>query len=326
MKRRVGIGVDVGASRVRVCVGDESGTLLWRKSTNMPFPTKVEGYVDELVSRVREGVEQVPTTADLAGIGIASVGPLDLGKGGISSPANIPYEFVPLVKPLEEAFGNRVVLMNDANAAALGERNFGAGKGQDNLVFVTISTGIGGGAIVDGRLLIGKDGNAAEIGHMIVDPSGKLICGCGRRGHWEAYCSGRNLPNLAALLGTESTTEGSRMKGKIPSDAASILKGASSGDPFASMVAREMGRLNAIGVANLVEMYDPSLITLGGGVCLNNMELILAPIKELVPTYVINRAPEIIITPLGDDAGLLGGLSLVLDDQGAHQVASHPYS
>ena len=179
----------------------------------MPRPAKVDAYVEELVSRVMEATKLVPPGAEISGIGVASIGPLDLKRGGIASPANLPYRFIPLVKPLEEASGSKVALMNDANAAVLGERRFGAGKEHPDLVFITLSTGIGGGAIVDGHLLIGKDGNAAEIGHMVVDSEERLTCGCGRRGHWEAYCSGRNLPNLAALL-----AEGSDAKAKVPTD------------------------------------------------------------------------------------------------------------
>jgi glucokinase len=306
VRKLVGIGVDVGATKVRVCVGEESGRLIWRKSTQMIIPPNVEGYVDELVSRVREAREQVPPGAEISGIGVASVGPLDLKRGGIASPANLPYKFVPVVDPLERAFGWRVALMNDANAAALGERMFGAGKDDADLVFITLSTGIGGGAIVDGNLLIGKDGNAAEIGHMVVDSQGRLTCGCGRKGHWEAYCSGRNIPSLAGLLEGESPVG----RNEVYADSATILRAASEGDSFAGRVAVEMGRLNAIGVANVVDLYDPSLVTIGGGVALANGELVLKPIRDLVPEYAINRAPRIMITPLGDDAGLLGGLSL----------------
>jgi len=297
-------------------VGDETGRLLWRKSTDMPAPRKVEGYVEQLVERVREGLKQVPSGKDISGIGVASIGPLDLRRGGMVSPANLPYRFVPIVEPLEEALDTRVVLMNDANAAALGERTFGAGKRDENLVYVTISTGIGGGAIVDGHLLSGKDGNAAEIGHVVVDPQGRLTCGCGRKGHWEAYCSGRNLPRFARVLAKEDSGEGGRLEDRLEIrrgqvSSATILRRAADGNRFAVRVAKEMGRLNALGVANTVNVFDPSLVTIGGAVALNNAGLVLEPIRKLVPKYAINRPPRIILTPLGDDVGLLGALSLV---------------
>ena len=247
------------------------------------------------------------------------VGPLDLSRGGMASPANLPYDFVPLVDPISSRHGVRVALVNDASAAALGERRFGAGRGCDDLVYVTLSTGIGGGAIVDGHLISGKDGNAAEIGHIVVDPGERLPCGCGGRGHWEAYCSGRGIPNLASLMAEEgfgSAQEGATGRGARTgtTDAASIFRRAAGGDGMALTVVEEVGRMNALGVANAVNMFDPSLVTIGGGVALNNQSMIVNPIRKLVPSYSINRAPEIRITPLGDNAGLLGALCLAFGE------------
>jgi glucokinase len=321
VREEYGVGVDLGATRARVCVGNRRGKLLWRASKVMPLPGEVEDYVGNLVDFVGGAFRHLPNKGLKAAIGVASIGPLDLRKGRVARPANLPYESVSLVRPLEEAFGSRVVLMNDANAAALGERAFGAGKNHENLVYVTISTGIGGGAIVDGHLLTGKDGNAAEIGHVVVDPSGRLTCGCGRKGHWEAYCSGKGIPRLANLLvSEESTTGGETRLSRLlktstgPIDAAAILKAAARGDRFGGRVAREMGMLNALGVANVVNMFDPSLITFGGGVALNNQAMVLDPIRELITKYSINRVPQLMITPLGDDAGLLGALSVAFSD------------
>ena len=320
MAKRFAIGVDLGATRIRVCVGDESGKLLWRRSTRMPRPPRVEDYIHNLVDRIREGVENSPRKQDIAGIGVASIGPLDLREGRMAYPANLPYKSVPIVEPLKQAFGARVVLMNDARAAVLGERRFGAGRVHENLVYITISTGIGGGAIVDGHLLSGKDGNAGEIGHVTVDPLERLECGCGRRGHWEAYCSGKNLPNLARMLASNWREDAVgivsevKRKGKVRPDSTRILRAAREGDRFAEHVAMEMGKFNALGFANVINAYDPSLITVGGGVTLNNQELVLKPIRELVPQYAVNRPPHIVVTPLGDDVGLLGALTLVLGE------------
>ena len=316
VEKDLGLAIDLGATRLRVCLGDRRGKILWRESRFMAVPESVEDYVKQVVDEAREGMKRADP-ARVFGVGIASVGPLDLKKGGMSSPANVPYGFVPLVEPLRKATEKEVVLMNDANAAALGERNFGAGKSHENLVYVTISTGIGGGAIVDGHLLVGKDGNAAEIGHLVVDPAGRLMCGCGRPGHWEAYCSGKSIPRLAMLLAGEEEREGAEARlekmlglGHGPVDSASVLGAAARGNKFGARVAEEMGRLNSLGMADVVNMFDPSLITIGGGVALNNQELVLGPIRQLVPKNAINRVPEIVITPLGDDAGLFGALSL----------------
>ena len=315
MGGRVGIGVDIGATRVRVCVGEASGKILWRRSSRITPPKGEQEYVNEIERLVLSAAGQQTAKSGLVGIGVASVGPLDLSRGGMSSPANLPYGFVPLVEPLAQRFRTEVTLMNDANAAALGEKKFGAGRRHENLVYVTLSTGIGGGAIVDGHLLSGKDGNAAEIGHVVVDPEGRLQCGCGGRGHWEAYCSGRSIPRFASLIapGLRSSTR-TAGRGSRALDSAAIFRAAARSDRLAMKVVEEVGRLNALGVANAVNMFDPSLVTLGGGVALNNRETVLSPLKALVPKYTINRPPEIMVTPLGDDAGLLGALCLAFGE------------
>lgn len=317
MSRRLGVGIDLGASRLRVCLGDSEGNLTWRDSKEMSFPSEVEGYVQQVVDAAKEATKRAHDPSEVAGIGLASTGPLDLLRGGMSRPANVPYEFVPLVAPVSEALSLKVALINDANAGVLGERSFGAGKGEQNLVYITISSGIGGGAVVDGHLLIGKDGNAAEVGHFVVDPSERLVCGCGRRGHWEAYCSGRNIPLFAKLIaleeerGSEEVSVESLLgvKGR-QADSAAIYSAASHGNGFASAVVTAVGKLNALGVANVVNMFDPTLITIGGGVALSNPELVIRPIRELLPKYTVNRVPEVMPTPLGDDACMLGALSL----------------
>jgi glucokinase len=287
----------------------------------MPIPERAESYVNDLVASVRNALRHFPPSAHLEGIGIASIGPLDLKKGGMAKPTNLPYDFVPLVGPLSDEFGAAAVLVNDAKAAAWGEKIYGAGKDHENMVFVTISTGIGGGAIVDGHLMIGKDGNASEVGHAVVDPQGKLTCGpgCGKRGHWESYCSGRNIPNFANLLAKEEVARRGRSDLKAIIDegyklpnAAQVFHFATKKDWFAREVVRKIGVFNAMGIANVTNLYDPSLITLGGGVALNNPAQILGYIKKLTPKYTMNRLPEIKITSLGDDAGLLGALSLAL--------------
>jgi glucokinase len=309
MQDRLAIGVDIGATRMRVCVGRADGKLLWRSSRLMSTKGTVDDYLGQIITAVNEAIQKASHIGPLEGIGVASIGPLDLRKGEMSSPANLPFTTVPLVGPLEDETGLDVKLVNDARAGALGERNFGAGKGRENLVYLTISTGIGGGAIVDGHLLSGKDGNAGEVGHVVVDPEGRLTCGCGRRGHWEAYCSGRNIPRLAMLLLGEGISSLAR-KAKIPSSS-EVLDAARRGNVLAKRVCAEMGRLNALGVANIVNVYDPSIITIGGGVALNNQDEIVEPLKDLVPKIAINKVPEMIVTPLGDDAGLMGALSLV---------------
>jgi glucokinase len=185
---------------------------------------------------------------------------------------------------------------------------------------VTISTGIGGGAIVNGTLLLGKDGNGHEIGHFVIDCEGRLTCGCGRRGHWEGYCSGRNIPNFVRMRFKdlpEETVRGSLLFKRMGHDlsklvAADLFAAAKEADSLSLRLVNEIGILNAIGFANVINAYDPSLITVGGTVTLKNKRMILSPIRKHVKDYAINRVPRIMVTPLGDDVGLYGAVAAAM--------------
>jgi len=318
MEEELGVAIDLGATRARACLGTSGGKIIRREATKMVVSKAVREYLGQISSLVREVTKGIPPDK-IQGVCLASPGPLDLKRGLISHTANLPYRDVPVIASLRESLGLEARLVNDANAGALGEKKWGAGKGRSNIFYLTISTGIGGGAIVDDRLLLGKDGNAAEVGHITIDSSGKLTCGCGKRGHWEAYCSGTGIPALTRVIWEElgearRARYGSRLSTTMDSvSAADVYGEAERGDAFALRVVEEVGRLNAIGVANIANAYDPELLTIGGGVALNNPERVLSPIQKMTGDYAINRVPEVRITPLGDDAGLLGALSAAFD-------------
>lgn len=325
-----GVAVDIGATNLKVALGLKDGRIL-RKRTELTDtvtgPEAISLQIIRMISSLQ--LELGLTPEGLIGIGIGSIGPLDLKRGGIDRPANIPhYGFVPLVGPLSEEFKTRVELLNDCVAAVVGEKFFGEGRSEEDLVYITIGTGIGGGVYVNGRLLLGKDGNAHEIGHMVIDFEGKLICGCGKRGHWEAYCSGRNLPNYARLIleerrwnGFEGSLLYKYVKGR-PEDitAKHLYDGAKAGDELCLDIVERVGRLNAIGFANVVNVYDPSLITVGGTVALRNEELVLRPIISYIGDYLINRPPIIKVTSLGESVTLYGALVAAF---GLHKTQPH---
>jgi glucokinase len=314
------VAVDLGGTWVRVALSDGAGAFKAKVQERIDARS-AEAVDSQLVRLVRfvcrDGSVNVRR---LVGVGIASTGPLDLKKGKLVTPANLPLDSVPITDPVGEALGVPVYLVNDCTAAVLGERRFGAGQGIDNLVHVTIGTGIGGGAIVDGHLLLGKDGNAVEIGHFVIDYEGRLTCGCGKKGHWEAYCSGRNMPNfvrmrLAAI--SEEIVKESLLRSEledVSSDLSSqdLFCAAKRGDQLALQFVEEIGVLNAAGFANIVNAYDPSLITIGGSVIQENKELILPPIKAHIAEYALNREPRIALTALGKETGLYGALATVL--------------
>jgi len=315
---RLAVGVDVGGTNIRVALGDERGRIIARISERTEKHRGPEGISRQIARNIRSLIERIGGKK-IEGIGIGSAGPLDLKMGGLMKPTNIPYDFVPLVEPLREEFDLPVYLLNDCSVAVVGERFFGAGKEHENLAYITLSTGIGGGIYVDGHLLIGKDGNATEIGHFTIDYEGRLLCGCGKRGHWEAYCSGNGIPNYVRLLLSEEDPDEvkdsllmSKINGNLNLLTAKILYDcAKAGDPLSLKLTDRIGVLNAIGFACVIDAYDPSLITVGGSIALRNESLVLLPIRKYVGEHARNRVPEIRITPLGDDVVLYGAIAMV---------------
>ena len=319
MGRKIAVGVDLGGTNVRVALGDEEGRILAKISERTEKTRGPKGISEQIARIIRYLEGKEAKTRKIMGIGIGSAGPLDLKRGRLMKPTNIPYDFVPLVEPLEDTFHLPTYLLNDCSTAVMGERFFGAGKKHENLAYITISTGIGGGIYVDGHLLIGKDGNATEIGHFTIDYDGRLICGCGKRGHWEAYCSGNGIPNYVSLLlsrerpeGTEDSLLMQKISGDLNRLTAKILYDcAKADDPLALELVDKIGVLNSIGFACVVDAYDPSLITVGGSIALRNENLVINPIRRYIKEHARNRVSEIKVTPLGDDVVLYGALAMV---------------
>lgn len=300
--------MDIGATNIRVAVGDLK-ELKIKRSEATDRLNGPEGVPRQIARIIRSlGVEPVA-------IGVGSIGPLDTKKGAIGATPNFAFKHIPIVAPLEEEFKVPTQIMNDCNAGVIGEHLYGAGKGLDNIFYVTLSTGLGGGAIVDGNPLNGKDGNAPEIGHLTVDPYSELICGCGCHGHWEGYCSGANIPKFARILLRSRELEGELLMNMVGGDLVKltsemIFDAARKKDRDALYIVEEIGKVNAVGFANIVNAFDPELITIGGSVALNNPELIVHPIKKGIDKHLINRKPEIRLTPLGADVVLYGGLAI----------------
>jgi glucokinase len=254
-------------------------------------------------------------------IGIGSIGPIDKKEGTIINSPNIPHKRVSIVELLVAEFNAPTRIMNDCATGVIGEWKHGGGKGHNNLVYITLSTGLGGGAIVDGNLLLGKDGNAVEVGHITIDPESPLICGCGCRGHWEAYCGGSNIEQLATYVLEGDIEDYQRRLGGVTAEKVFTL--AREGDGDSSRIVKEYGRINAVGFANVVNMFDPEVITVGGSIALNNSELVLKPILENIDKHLINRRPEISLTLLGEDVIIYG--AFVLAEMGTRAQVEKRY-
>ena len=314
------VAVDLGGTWVRLALSNVEGRFLGKMQRRVDKSSEkaTSGQIIGMINLLCEEGHVDPRT--LKGVGIASAGPLSLKEGALINPTNLPFEYVQLTEPISEELGVPAYLLNDCTAAVLGERAFGAGKGLENIVYITIGTGIGGGAIVDSCLLLGKDGNAVEIGHLTIDFEGRLKCGCGKNGHWEAYCSGRNMPNFVRMKLEEideAIVEKSEIYVKAKGDLSKLtseilFEAAKDRDKLALRLVEEIGVLNAIGFANVINAFDPSLITVGGTVTLKNTKLILSPIRRHVEDYALNRVPRIVATPLGEDVGIFGAVAAVL--------------
>ncbi|WP_232687242.1 ROK family protein [Halobacterium zhouii] len=307
------VGVDLGATNVRAAVGDDDGRVLATARKRTPHGPNGVAVTEQVLETVRaacDGAGVAPTDVRAAAVG--SIGPLDLAEGVAEGPANIPVGTVPLVGPLSNLVGSeRVSLYNDAVAGVIGER-FYADRNPDDMAYVTISSGIGAGVAVDGNVLAGWDGNAAEIGHMIVDPQGRQTCGCGRDGHWEAYCSGENIPEYARSLAEESGGVETTLPLEDSEFSAKHVFESADDDEFAARVVDRVGFWNAVGVTNIVQAYAPLVVSVGGAVALNNPDRVLAPIREHLETDVFNNVPEVRLTELGDDVVLRGALAAAL--------------
>jgi glucokinase len=295
------VAIDLGATTTRVALIGSGGEILGRATS--PTPTTGDSpeiftlHLAGLIRRVLSAGRGVSPAA----IGISVAGPIDHREGAVIRPPNLPFREIPLAGPLGDEFGLPVRLANDCHAGVLGELVFGAGAGCRNLVYITLSTGIGGGVICNGRLVLGRDGNAAEIGHFHVDSTYTLPCGCGGTGHWEGYASGRFLPRFFARW--------CELRGQDPgatdtSSAAGIFAAARRGDPVPLGFLEALGTINGRGVSSVIVAYDPSRIILDGSVVLRNEDLILPYLLPHIDRFL--PLPEIRLTSLDGQAPLLG--------------------
>ncbi|RME89196.1 MAG: ROK family protein [Anaerolineae bacterium] len=301
------IAVDIGGTHIRVALYGPEGTQPVRHRR-----VETQTYRGRLFEGLAAQIKSLwPAEEEVVAIGVASPGPLDPETGIILSTPNIP-EWVdfPLGPKLAERFGVPVHVDNDANLAALGEWRFGAGRGHEHLVYLTISTGIGGGVISHGRLLHGAQGLGGELGHVPILPDGPL-CSCGRPGHLEALASG---PAIVRYV-QERMASGAEtaLKSTMRVDARAVADAARKGDTLAREAFARAGKYLGLAVAGFLHIFNPSILILGGGVAQSG-DLLLGPLQESLQTQLLNPAYlhhlTITTASLGDDAGLLGALAL----------------
>lgn len=305
------VGIDVGGTWTRVALANNKGAIIRKEARSVEA-----GGKDEFLKQLADMTLNIcgGDVSSIDGVGIAMAGRLRIMEGKLVYAPHGSLRNIDVVDELRTKLGKEEIFMlNDNVAAAFAEGSIGSGAGQRNMVFVGIGTGIGAGIIVDGRLLIGKEGNAHEVGHMIIDIDGRLTCSCGGRGHWEAYTSGSGLPNLARFM-RDKQPAGVSSSPDIMNGAKAIFDAARAGNRFAGLVVDEAARLNAIALANLVDLYDPSLIVIGGGVAVKNGDLVIDRMLPLLSKYCFNATPSVVMASLGEDSSLIGALLWVHDN------------
>ena len=306
------IGVDIGGTKVAGGVVDESGTILATALRDTPAEDAVQ-----TVAVITDVIAELRDSHEVEAIGLGAAGFIDAQRSTVVFAPNLAWRNLGLRATVEKSSGLPVVVENDGNAAAWGESRFGAARDVDSMVILTIGTGIGGGVVLDGVLYRGFNGMAAEIGHMTVVPDGRR-CGCGNRGCWERYASGRALVREARDLADVSPDFGARMLELGDGDlecitGPEVTQAANEGDPAAleafAFIATWLGR----GMASLAAVLDPGMFVLGGGVS-DAGELLRAPAEEAFISRLTGRAhrtpPQVAIAELGGEAGIVGAADL----------------
>ncbi|HNT53638.1 MAG TPA: ROK family protein [Anaerolineaceae bacterium] len=300
------IATDIGGTRLRVAVYPAGST---RPISQKRIPTSGE---ESSLERLKGLIAELwPTDGTVRAIAAAAPGYLDPTSGILFEAPNIPgWENLPLRQELQDRFGVPVAIGNDANLAAMGEWRYGAGQGHHNLLFLTISTGIGGGAIVNDQLLQGHRGLAGEFGHVTVMQDGPL-CGCGQRGHLEAVASGTGIAHWVA--GQLAQGMSSTLSGNPTPSAREIAQAAEEGDNLCVQAFARAGYFLGQGLASFLHLLNPSIVILGGGVSRSGT-LIMEPLHASLRQHLISPEylNDLVITTatLGDDAGLMGALAL----------------
>ncbi|GAB3111196.1 ROK family glucokinase [Janibacter alkaliphilus] len=315
------IGIDVGGTKIAGALVAPDGQIIHRERVETPAEAteQIVAAVADLVARLRERSD-----APVEGIGLAVAAMLDPAAGHIWFAPNLPWRDIDLGAMVAERVGEPVVIENDANAAAWGEYRHGAGVDHDDMVLFTVGTGVGGGCIVDDRLLHGAFGIGGELGHVILDPDGPR-CGCGNKGCLEVFASGSALVRAARDLVTSASPLGEALRERCGGDpdrleGADVTELAQGGDLASTELLEELGTRLGHGIASVCAVLDPRIVVVGGGVSAAG-ELLLGPARQAFARHLIGRGhrptPDLVLARLGNDAGVVGAAALAREHRAA---------
>lgn len=310
---KYGFGVDLGGTTVKIAYFDETGNMI--SKWEIPTVTADCGsrILPDIAASIREFRENNGIAAEsLLGVGIGVPGPVD-AKGNVNRCVNLGWGTFNINKELSALTGLPVTAGNDANVAALGEFWKGGGQGCDNMVFVTLGTGVGGGIVIEGKLLHGAHGSGAEIGHMVLNRDETAVCGCGKRGCVEQYCSATGIVRMAKLA-LEASDEDSALRRLSNLTCKDIFDAGKQGDQLALQVLDKYYAYMGEFLADVCCVVNPEVVVLGGGVSKAG-DVLLDGLKPYFNKYVFHAASNVKFTlaALGNDAGAYGAFKLALD-------------
>ena len=304
------IGVDLGGTKINTAISNQLGEIIAEEVV----PTEASKGAEQVIAKIINSIKKVSKNIEadhIKAIGIGSPGPIDAKKGLIVSPPNLPIRNFNVVEAIKNEFGLPTFLDNDANAATLGEYIFGGGKGCENMVYITASTGVGGGAILNGKIYRGSTSNALEVGHTTVNPSGRA-CGCGNIGCVESMSSGIYIEKMAKdYLSSGVTTSLNNYESVTAKE---VFKEAENGDEIANQILSETLSYLGIAVANCANIFDPDKIIIGGGVS-NGGDIVFEKINEQMQARCLGPIREhckVEKAQLGGKAGVIGAVALAL--------------
>ncbi|MBK9164957.1 MAG: ROK family protein [Acidobacteria bacterium] len=300
------LAADLGGTNLRMAVIGENGETKYRSRSSTPTTRRRDDVVELLIDSARECIKASKPLGDISAFGIAAPAVLDHDAGKILIAPNLPeLNDFPLAATIADALNIEVFLENDANAAAIGENWLGASNGFSSSICVTLGTGVGGGVIIDGKPLRGIDGTAGEIGHICVEPFGHP-CGCGSVGCLEQYSSATAVVRMAGELASQFPE--SKIASPIDRSSLDVYNAAVLGDPLAIEVFRRFGFYLGVALGGLINVLNPEVIVVGGGVS-DSWEVFIEPLRSEIQKRAFKRPADrvsIVKAKLGDDAGILG--------------------
>lgn len=311
------IGIDLGGTNIKAGVVNENYEIISKATCKTNLPRPAEDICADMAKVSLEAVEKAGLTVDdIECIGIGTPGIANSADGVIEYSNNLGFDNVPVVELMRKHIDKPVYVENDANAAAYGEFVAGAAKGANNAVAITLGTGVGGGIIVNGKIYSGSNFAGAEIGHMVIEVDGPQ-CTCGRKGCFEVFSSATGLIRMTkeAMEADKKSLMWEMSKEDDHISARLAFNAMRAGDKSATEVVNKYIKYLAAGITNTINIFQPDILCIGGGVC-NEGDPLLVPMKELVAKEVYTRASkkntQIVIASLGNDAGIIGAAFLGL--------------